>query len=140
MSRIMNFLLAAFILLALISCNHTPAVQPQPDTDAGLTVYFFHLTARCDACNAIEENTKRVLDRYFKSQTENGTIIFKSINIDKRENRLIVEKYQISYTSLLLVRADGTFTDLTNISLNYAFMDPSGFEELLKAEIDKNIE
>ena len=140
MTGILNFLLAECILLTLFSCNNAPAVKQQPDTDAVLSVYFFHLTARCDACNAVEENTKEVIDKYYKRQTEKGTIIFRSINIDKKENRGIVEKYQISYTSLLLVRSDGTFTDFTNTSLNYAFMNPSGFRELLKAEIDKNIE
>jgi hypothetical protein len=140
MSGILKFLPAGFIFLSFFSCTHAPAVHQQTDADAVLSVYFFHLTARCDACNAVEENTKKVLDNYYKSQIENGTIKFKSINIDKRENRMIVEKYQISYTSLLLVRADGTFTDFTNTSLNYAFMNPSAFEELLKVEIDKNIE
>jgi hypothetical protein len=139
MSGIFNFLLAGFILLSFFSCNHAPAVHRETDTDAVLSVYFFHLTARCDACTAVEEHTKKVLDKYFESQIENGTIKFKSINIDKRENKGIIEKYQISYTSLLLVRADGTFTDFTNISLNYALMNPFRFEELLKAEIEKNI-
>ena len=140
MPRILKYFLAGIILLDISSCNQAPTVQQQPDTNALLSVYFFHLTARCDACNAIEENTREVLDKYYKSQLENGTISFKSINIDKRENREIVKKYQISFTSLLLVRSDGTFTDFTNTSLNYAFMNPSGFRELLKEEIDKHIE
>lgn len=139
MSRILKFLLAGIILLKISSCNQAPTVQQQPDADAVLIVYFFHLTARCDVCNAVEENTREVLDKFYKSQVENGTISFKSINIDKRENRGIVKKYQISFTSLLLVRSDGTFTDFTNTSLNYAFMNPDRFRELLKTEIDKNI-
>lgn len=114
-------------------------VQQQAHPDAKLSVYFFHLSARCDVCNAIEENTKEVLDKFYKSQIENGVIIFESINIDKRENKEIVKKYQISYTSLLLVRADGTYTDFTNTSMNYAFMNPDRFRELLMTELDKNI-
>jgi hypothetical protein len=139
MTRILKFFLVYIILLTIFSCNQAPPVQQQPDRDSVLSVYFFHLTARCDACTAIEENTKAVLDKFYKSQIENGTITFKSINIDKRENKVIVKKYQVSFTSLLLVRADGTFTDFTNTSLNYAFMNPAMFRELLKEEIDKNI-
>ncbi len=140
MPRIFKFLLAEVILLTISSCYQTPPVKQQNETGAELSVYFFHLTARCDACTAVEENTREVLDKFYKSQVENGTISFKSINIDKRENRGIVKKYQISFTSLLLVRSDGTFTDFTNTSLNYAFMNPSRFRELLREEIDKNIE
>jgi hypothetical protein len=114
--------------------------QQEVEQNVKLGVYFFHLTARCEACNAIEENTIRVLDKYYSSQLKDGTIKFKSINIDNRENRAIAEKYKISYTSLLLIRADGTITDFTNTALNYANMAPSRFEELLRMEIDKNLE
>jgi len=71
---------------------------------------------------------------------KSGSIVFKSINIDNRENNALTERYKISYTSLLLIRADGTFTDFTNAALNYASMAPSRFEELLKIEIEKNLE
>lgn len=129
-----------YIILCGASCNHTPVNQQNTGTDAVLSVYFFHLTARCEACTAVEENTVRVLDKYYKSQLKSGTISYRSINIDDRENRALTERYKISYTSLLLVRADGTFTDFTNTALNYANMAPSRFEELLKTEIDKNLE
>jgi hypothetical protein len=105
-----------------------------------LRVYFFHLTERCPACTAVEKETKAVLNKHFKTQFDRGIIEFTSFNIDRKENRYIAQKYQVSYTSLLLVRADGTFTDFTNTSLNYAHMNPLKFEELLKAEIEKNIE
>lgn len=137
--RQLYLLILGYIILSFLSCRQAQVNQYKPDTDAALGIYFFHLTARCDACNAIEESTRKVLEKYFENQMEDGIIVFKSFNIDNRENRAITEKYQISYTSLLLVRSDGTFTDFTNTSLNYASMNPLKFEELLKAEIDKNI-
>ena len=129
-----------YIILCCEACRPSPVNQQNMETDAILSVYFFHLTARCEACTAVEENTVRVLDKYYKSQLKSGTIGFRSINIDDRENRALTERYKISYTSLLLVRADGTFTDFTNTALNYANMAPARFEELLKMEIDKNLE
>lgn len=129
-----------FIIICFLSCRPAPVNKQYNETNAGLTVYFFHLTARCEACTAVEENTVRVLDKYYGSRLKNGTIRYVKINIDNRENRALTEKYRISYTSLLLVRADGTFTDFTNTALNYASMAPSRFEELLKTEIDKNLE
>lgn len=128
-----------FIILCCLSCRPAPVSQQGAESNVVLNVYFFHLTERCDACTAIEENTRKVLAKYFSEQLNNGKIVFRSINIEKRENRNIAEKYQVSYTSLLLVRADGTVTDFTNPSMNYAYMNPSKFGELLKAEIDKNL-
>lgn len=139
--RLLIFSMALmYALMFMVRCRHSLVNEQSTDTDAVLSVYFFHLTARCEACTAVEENTVRVLDKYFKSQLKSGTISFRSINIDDRENRALTERYKISYTSLLLVRADGTFTDFTNTALNYANMAPSRFEKLLKTEIDKNLE
>jgi len=128
-----------YVSIFTVACHRTRVNQQETPTNAILNVYFFHLTERCDACTAIEENTRKVLAKYFSEQLNNGKIVFRSINIEKRENKNIAEKYQVSYTSLLLIRADGDVTDFTNSSMNYANMNPSKFEELLKAEIDKNL-
>jgi len=134
-----SFFAVLLLTFLFFSCKQSQTNQWQANSNAELQVYFFYITDRCAACTAIENNTKKVLDENFKTQMENGIINFTSFNIDKKENRALVEKYQISYTSLLLVRADGTKTDFTNTSFNYAYTDPSKFKELLKAEIEKNL-
>jgi len=128
------------ILLLSYSCMHDRTGLTEPATTAKLNVYFFHLTARCEACNAIEANTANVLDTHFKNQMNNGTIFYRPVNIESRDNRALAKKYQISYTSLLLVRADGTVTDLTIDAMNYALMNPVKFKDMLRAEIEKNLE
>jgi len=139
MLRLLRFFLAGFILIASFSCNQKPAIQQLPDSDAALRIYFFHLTERCSACTAVENETKTVINKYYKTRLDKGEIVFKSFNIDRKENKSLTEKYQISYTTLLLIRADGTFSDFTNNSLNYADMNPAKFEELLKSEIEKTL-
>lgn len=135
-----SYYLSVFILLTFLFCNRNPALQQHDDSEVVLRIYFFHLTERCTACTAVETETQTVLNKHFKTQVDSGIIKFMSFNIDRKENRSVAEKYQISYTSLLLIRTDGTIIDFTNNSLNYASMNPTRFEELLKAEIDKNIE
>ena len=112
----------------------------QDDSNAVLRVYFFHLTQRCPACIAVETETQDILNSHYKTKVDSGIIKFSSFNIDRKENKAIAEKYQVSYTSLFLIRADGTIVDFTNTSLNYAYTNPLKFEELLKAEINKIIE
>ena len=138
--KILLPVLLGYIFLVSASCRQTVTEKPETDTDAILRVWFFHPTNRCESCEAIEENTKKILGEHFKDQLENGIIRFRSFNIDNRENKTITEKYQISYTSLLLIRADGTITDFTNNSMNYASMNPDKFEALLISEIYKNLE
>jgi hypothetical protein len=140
MQTILGFLSIIVFSLTFLSCNQNPVIQQKDDSDALLRIYFFHLTERCPACTAVESETKAVLDKHFKTRVDSGIIKFSTFNINRKENRAVTEKYQISYTSLLLICADGTITDFTTTSLNYASMNPSKFEELLKAEIIKNIE
>ncbi len=128
------------ILMLSHSCSQNSAGLAEPETTAKLKVYYFHLTTRCEACNAIEANTETVLDTHFKNHLGNGTIFYRSVNIDSRENRALAKKYQISYTSLLLVRADGTVTDFTIDAMNYALMNPVKFRDKLRAEIEKILE
>lgn len=122
-----------------MSCNHSRTNEGEINPKAKLQVLYFHSAIRCPTCNAIENNTKKVLKERFKSQMDNEIINFASFTIEKKENRALIEKYQISYTHLLLVKADGTITDFTYTAFEYAYGEPSKYEALLKDEIDKNL-
>ncbi len=130
----------ACCIIFTISCRQAPPGEWVPDPDAVLNVYFFHINERCEACNAIEANTKTVLDKHYRTLIDNGTVKFYSFNVSAKGNRAVTQKYQVSYTSLLLVRPDGTVTDYTNTAFNYAAIDPLKFQDLLKSEIEKNLE
>ena len=137
--KILNLILILFFSLILWSCSQSQSNQPRTNTDARLEVIYFHTDMRCPACIAIENSTKKVLDEKYKLQLENGTIRFTSVNFDAKENKDIVEKHQVSYLTLLIIKADGTKTDLTNTALQYAEAKPEKFMELLTAEVDKNL-
>jgi len=139
MKKILNLTQIMLFSLILISCGQSHSNQPQTKTDAKLEVIYFHTDMRCPACIAIENAKKRVLDEKYKLQLENGSIRFTSINFDSKENKDIVEKYQVGYLTLLIIKADGSKTDLTNTALKYAEAKPEKFMELLAAEVDKNL-
>jgi hypothetical protein len=140
MQRILSIFFVALLLSTLfLSCKHTQTDQKPANSKARLQVLYFHSTIRCPTCNAIENNTEKVLNENFKIQMDNGIINFTSFNIDKKENRTLIEKYQISYTTLLLIKADGTKTDFTYAAFEYAYAEPVKYTELLKAEIEKNL-
>ena len=138
-SKILGFLVALLISTIFLSCKHARTNQGEINSKAKLQVLYFHSIIRCPTCNAIEINTKKVLDHYFKAQMDNATINFASFDIEKEENKALIEKYQISYTNLLLIKADGTKTDFTYTAFDCAYTEPAKYTELLKAEIDKNL-
>ena len=134
--------LSAVVLLStlILSCRQSPVNQALVNSDAKLEVIYFHTSLRCPACIAIENNTKKVLEDYFKSKIDSGIIKFTACNIDEKANRSLVKKYQVSYLTLLIVNANGTKTDFTDASFKYADTKPEKFTELLRYEIDKNLE
>jgi len=103
-----------------------------------IEVIDFHSTHRCFTCNAIEKHTKYTLDTYFQKELEEGTIVFKVINVDDEKNYTISEKFKASGTALFLnITQNGKekTIDLTN----FAFMkgkDKTAFSEQLKSKIE----
>ena len=75
----------------------------------------------------------------YKAQIDSGIINFTSCNIDDRTYKALVEKYQVSYLTLLIIKPDGTKTDFTDNAFKYADANPEKFMDLLKAEIDKSL-
>jgi hypothetical protein len=138
-SKILDFFVVLAISTIFLSCNHVQTNQGEINQKAKLQILYFHSTFRCPTCNAIENNTKKVLNERFKSQMDDEILNFASFTIEKKENRALIEKYQISYTHLLLVKADGTITDFTYTAFEYAYGEPAKYEALLKDEIDKNL-
>jgi len=139
MKKIVSYF--GFIILGtlFISCGESQTNQDSVSSSAKLEVLYFHGTYRCATCNAVENNTQQLINDYYKSQVTDGIIKFAAYNVDEEKNKAIVEKYQISFSTLLLVKGDGSVTDFTNTAFQYAHTNPERYAELLKAEIDKQL-
>jgi hypothetical protein len=139
MKTILGFSTGIILITFFLSCRQSPTNQMLSHSNTQLEVIYFHTSERCPACIAIENNTKKVLDDLYKAQIDRGIIKFTSCNIDDRTNKALVEKYQVSYLTLLIIKPDGTKTDFTDNAFKYADTNPEKFMDLLKAEIDKSL-
>ena len=92
---------------------------------AGIEVYYFHGTHRCNTCNTVEKVAVEALKQYYGDQ-----ITLQSINREEEKNSALVKKYQIAGQTLLIVKGDKT-EDLTNI----AFMNAERSPQRLKTKI-----
>jgi hypothetical protein len=125
-----------FVLLLVILKGPVCLAQSQAQK---LEVIYFHATRRCPTCMAIEENTKKTLDTYFKDQLKSGTIKFTVINVDEEKNKQIAEKYEATGSALFLTKTvDGkeTKTDMTEFAFSYARNNPDKFTNGLKDKIN----
>lgn len=139
MKKLIGLMFMTLLVTVIMAGGYAQTKQNSTDSKARLEVIYFHATNRCPTCNAIEDNAKKLLGKSFKQQLDNGTIKFEAYNVDESANKALVEKYQISFSTLLIVKSDGTKTDFTSKAFQYALANPAKYDALLKAEIEKNL-
>ena len=87
---------------------------------------------------AIESNTKAAIEENFADQAKNGEVVLKVIDISKQENEKIAEKYEVTWSSLFVVKyKDGqeTHENMTEFAFGNARKAP----EVFKAGVIKTI-
>jgi len=126
--------------LMLTACNNQTKNKTEnlDQSISKIEIFDFHSTHRCMTCNAIEANTKYTLNTFFSDELKNNKITFNVINVDKKENEKIAEKFETFGTSLILnVIKNGKETQI-NLT-DFAFMegnDKEAFSKELKNKLD----
>lgn len=101
-----------------------------------VNVYYFHGKQRCKTCIAIENVTKNAIADSYK---DNPNVRYVEVNIDEAQNKDLVEKYEIAFSSLLIVKADNA-TDLTEQAFANAVNSPDVLTSLIKDEVNKRMD
>ncbi len=119
-----------FMSIVLSACAQTdsPKTVPTAESD-GIEVLYFHGKERCATCIAIEKQTKQAVE-----ELGDNRLTMRTIDISKKENESIVEKYEVAWSSLIVVKGDNVL-NLTELGFSLARNNPDGFRERLKSEI-----
>lgn len=94
-------------------------------------VLFFHNTRRCVTCDAIENETKKVLSENFSDEVKKGEIVLKIYDAEEKANRELVKELGVTGTALI-VRDGDEIKNLSSKGFMYAVKQP---EKLRKAII-----
>lgn len=84
----------------------SPAASHVQADETKVIAYYFHLTARCVTCRAIEAYSREVIEQRFGRDIASGRLQFKLVNVQFKENRHFVKDFQLFTKSLVLVRFD----------------------------------
>ena len=106
-----------------------------------IEVIDFYGAHRCVTCEAIEANAKYTVEKYYPNEQIKGTIVFKTVNVDKEENYDMAERFEASGTALFINVIKGgkeTHIDLTNFAFSKG-RDKDVFSKELKAKIDTEL-
>ena len=139
----MKHLFLIAISLLLFSCSGKPKTENKQEVSAQgdrVEVIYFHGKQRCVTCRAIEQLTNEVLEATFKNQIDKGAVVYKVIDISKKENGQIADKYEVTWSSLFVNGwKDGkeNVNNMTEFSFSNARNAPDKFKEGIKSKIDE---
>lgn len=126
MRYVLLYIIAA---LAFVSCGTGGGSRGlstvEPNSEGVTYLLYFHGKQRCVTCNAIEQHTKAVVDSLADER-----VVMKIIDISQRDNEVIADKYEVTWSSLILDR-DGSVVNLTNMGFGYAKNQPQIFKKKL---------
>ena len=142
MKKLFYLLITVYVLMACGngSKSKAEATATEEKQSNRIEVLYFHGAQRCITCRAIEANTVALLDSLYSKEKENGKIIFKVIDISKKENEQIADKYEVTWSSLFVNGwKDGkeTVNNLTEFSFSNVRNAPDKFKEGIKSKIDE---
>ena len=119
-----------FMSIVLSACAQTDSPKNVSTAESnGIEVLYFHGKQRCATCIAIERQTKQAVE-----ELSDNRLTMRTIDISKKENESIVEKYEVAWSSLIVVKGDNVL-NLTDLGFSLARNNPDGFRERLKSEI-----
>ena len=137
-----NVLLMTALCVGTVACtdgkSKSMAAHQQTKKDVAEVLYF-HGTQRCATCMAIEKNTNALLESAYAEQLKSGKLVFRSVDISKE--RALAEKYEVSWSSLILVDYDKdgkeSSTNLTEFAFGNARTAPNKFKAGLSEQISE---
>ena len=137
---IRKILMMAVLCIGLTACSADNAKQQAATTQKeGVEVLYFHGKKRCATCMAIERETKAVVNGQFADAVKSGKLKFRIIDITKAENEATADKYEITWSALVVVRHNGSTEQAENLT-QFAFANarskPKAFRSELTAKIN----
>jgi len=115
MAIIRNRLVLFFVitLIAIFAFRIIPTFSSEKKVIA----YYFHGDFRCPTCHAMERYSAEAIEKNFKSEIASKKLIFKTVNIDEKENAHFVNEYGLYTKSLVISKvADGKEIKYKNLT------------------------
>ncbi|MFZ0471144.1 MAG: nitrophenyl compound nitroreductase subunit ArsF family protein [Bacteroidales bacterium] len=133
-----RLIITLFLISQFIACNGQTSnteVKASADNSDKIEAYYFHFTARCTTCRAVESGAKEDLETLFPEQVKEGLITFQSVNLDEDSSKPLAKKLGVTGQTLLLVKGDQKI-NITNEGFMYAVSKPEKFKEIINEKVD----
>ncbi len=126
------------LLLLIFSCRtekkeETKAFETNPEC---VQIVLFHMAQRCTSCNAVEKETKKILEEVYKDELDAGKIKFLSFNFQSENGKKAASQLNVTGQSLIIVKGNNTI-DLSGPAFLFAHPHPERYRDALTGELEK---
>lgn len=123
MKKVLLLLACSFIALSAMG-------NEKDDVVSEVKAYYFHNTRRCVTCKAVEDVAYNAL-----KELSAGKILLKSVNLDDKTNKDLINKIGAKGQALLIVKGEKKI-DLTVDGFLYARTDPDKLVQKIREALD----
>jgi hypothetical protein len=94
---------------APVTATHPPPCYAPPVAAAAtgapqVVVHYFHATARCQTCRAIEQVTGEALTAAFGDRLAAASVAWRPLNVEEPDHRHFIEEFQLTSRDVVVVR------------------------------------
>ena len=140
-----SFLLISLVAVLLCNCGN-PAPEASLPTDTPsvtadmVEVIYFHRAQRCRSCVYAENGVRYTLETYFNDELESGEVAFQAVNIEDKENTVIVNKYGAFASSLFINKIISGTDHIEEVKeIWFVLGKDEAFIEIVKSKIEESL-
>ena len=101
-----------------------------------VNVFYFHGKQRCKTCVAVGDVARETVEKNF---ADNEEVHFIEINTSEKNYEDLCEKYEVTWNALIISKGEN-FVEITDQAFATAIDNPQALENLIKEEINKQLE
>jgi hypothetical protein len=106
-TNIIRFICAlGFAASTAVWAGSDPAA-PAVENRHVVVVTYFMTDVRCKSCRKIEALTRQTLQNRFANELADGSLQFRTINIDRPENAHYIDSYELSFKTVVVSDMNG---------------------------------
>lgn len=139
-----KLVIVIFALVAITACNNSGNKKTDGDVSSTavlnedlsvVNVYYFHGKQRCKTCIAVGNVAQETIKKDFAG---NKNIRFTEVNTSEKTNEKLVEKYQVTWNALIIVKGDDA-VDITEEAFATANDNPETLANRIKDEVNSRL-
>ena len=135
----LKYVLMAVLMVLPFAFGHAQTKKAvTKSTTSVVEVLYFHRPQRCKTCVALQKAAKELVGTKFEKELKSGHVKFREIDLSSKEGEKLGDKYEIAWSSLVVVRKQGKkekVSDLTDDGFRYAVNNKAKIQSILQQKI-----